>query len=108
MGRRFITRKEIDDLAARGETRLEVDERTTVTDVARERARECGISIVATGAATAPAPAGASAAVSVSTGAGDDQRLRAAVRSAVLAAVGETPVGLDAALDRVLGQRPAP
>jgi hypothetical protein len=90
MGRQFITRAQIDDLAERGETRLEVDPRTTITDLARERARERGISLVVAGRA-APADAG-----------NDDDRLRSSVRSAVLAALGEAPADLDDAIERVL------
>ena len=90
MGRQFITRAQIDDLAERGETRLEVDPRTTITDLARERARERGISLVVAGR-VAPADAG-----------NDDDRLRSSVRSAVLAALGEAPADLDDAIERVL------
>jgi hypothetical protein len=91
MGRQFITRTQIDELAERGETRLEVDPRTTVTDLARERARERGVTLVT-----------ADRAVTDWADTGDDERLRAAVRSAVLAALGEAPADLDDVIDRVL------
>ena len=105
MARQFITSTQIDELAERGETRLEVDDRTTVTDLARERAVERGISVVTVAPATQTvAPAGSVAAVPDATQSVglDADRLRAAVRSAVLASVGEAPPGLDAAIDQAL------
>ena len=105
MARQFITSTQIDELVERGETRLEVDDRTTVTDLARERALQRGISVVTVGRPAQPgAPSGSVAdAPGVTQSVGPDtDRLRAAVRSAVLAAVGEAPPGLDAAIDRVL------
>ena len=46
MGRRFITSRDIDDLLARGERELLVDEHTTLTDLAREEARDRGVRVV--------------------------------------------------------------
>ena len=55
MGRRFITARDIDDLFDRGETELRVDATTVLTDVARERVRERGLTVTAVGTAAAPA-----------------------------------------------------
>jgi hypothetical protein len=104
MGRRFVTRSQIDVIADRGETVLEVDDRTTVTDLAREHAMQRGVAVVRVPAGGGHAPAPAPAAVD-SGGAADTADTRAQVRSAVLAALGEVPAGLDAALDRVLGPK---
>lgn len=108
MPRQFITRTQIDDLAERGETLLEVDGRTTVTDAARERALERGVRVVtrpdAAGTGATPGPTAGSPAPDRTTEV-EHERLRAAVRSAVLGALGETPPGLDAVLDRVLRER---
>lgn len=116
MGRRFVTAEDIDELAAAGRFHLEVDARTTLTDLARERANDRGVAIVeveqAAGAASARrsvpgARVGDGAGVSrgASVGAGVDdvprRRLRAAVRAAVVAELGTAPDGLDAAIGRV-------
>ncbi len=61
MGRRFITARDIDDLFDRGETELRVDAGTVLTDLARERTRERGITVTSPGAGGPPAarpPAG--------------------------------------------------
>lgn len=100
MSRRFVTKSQIDAIADRGESVLEVDDRTTVTDVAREHAMRRGVTIVRSAGATAStAPAGERRA-----GAADPEATRSAVRSGVLAALGEMPPGLDDAIDRVLGR----
>jgi hypothetical protein len=94
MSRRFITKQDIDTLADAGEHVLEVDDRVTVTDVAREHARERGVRIVARDPATPPgAPAGGEA------------QVRERVRRAVIAELGTEPEQLDAVLDRALGRR---
>lgn len=92
MGRRFVTAEDIDELAAAGQSRLEVDALTTLTDLARERAHDRGVAIVEV--ERAPAAGGA----------GDvpRRRLRAAVRAAVVAELGTAPEGIDAAIGRVL------
>ena len=95
MSRRFVTKREIDDLADRGETVLEVDARTTVTDVAHDHAIRRGVKLVRVDHPTS----------SPSLDQPADDSTRATVRSAVLAARGEVSPGLDEALDRVLGER---
>lgn len=100
MSRRFITAQAIDDLADRGATELPVDDRTTVTDVARERARERGVAIVAR---DVPAPTSAApAAAGVEVPPADRGRVRAEVRAAVIARLGVEPPQLDRLIDRVL------
>ena len=142
MGRRFITSRDIDDLLARGERELLVDEHTTLTDLAREEARDRGVRVVpadgprvtedvvaerppaVTQAAATPrskpaatglprdvagevAPQVASRASGPTPGRGGEEgpsrrQLRAAVRAAVIAELGTTPPGVDAAIGRVL------
>jgi hypothetical protein len=100
MPRRFITAHDIDELADRGATELPVDDATTVTDVARERARERGLTIVHTDPArgTPAPPGGAVPAVP----AADRGRVRAEVRAAVIARLGLEPPQLERIIDRVL------
>lgn len=92
MARRFITKTEIDQIADRGETVLEVDPRTTVTDLAREQAQQRGVSIRRVEGADDPASPPVS----------DSSPARAKVRSAVIARLGEVPADLDAVIDRVM------
>jgi hypothetical protein len=112
MGRRFITAHDVDDLAASGDRELRLDAGTRLTDLARERARDHGIAIVAAGAtsggagpraapptpAPAPAPAPAPSAHDDGT---PRRQLRAAVRAGVVEEFGGVPEGIDAAIGRV-------
>jgi hypothetical protein len=100
MSRRFITARDVDDLADAGATELPVDEQTTVTDVARERARERGVAIVH-GATPAPAPASAAGPVP-SVPPAERGRVRAEVRAAVIARLGTEPPQLERIIDQVL------
>ena len=82
MGRRFITARDIDDLFDRGERELRVDATTVLTDVARERARERGVTVTSTAAGPAPAArppsgSGASDATASRPGGGDPAAVRA-------------------------------
>lgn len=92
MPRRFITKSEIDDLAEAGIDVLEVGPRDTVTELAREHAQQRGVRIVRVAEGAPPAA--------------DDTlthaKVRSAVRSGVIAALGHVPEGLDAALDKVV------
>jgi hypothetical protein len=94
MSRRFITKQDIDTLADAGEQVLEVDDQVTVTDVAREHARERDVRIVARDRATTPAalPSG-------------DASVRERVRRAVIAQLGVEPEQLEAVIDRALERR---
>lgn len=93
MPRRFVTRADIDAIADGGQSELLVDDLTTVTDIAREHARERGVRLVRQLAPPPPAP-------SPRPDGPDD--LEAAVRAAVVGRLGHTPEGLDAILRRVL------
>ncbi|MCL3859788.1 hypothetical protein [Actinotalea sp. K2] len=104
MARTFITRAEIDRLADAGELLLEVDSRTTVTDLARERARERGLRIVARDTAGATPGTTGSCATEPNVAALPAEQ-RAEVRAAVVGALGREPDGLDAAIERVLRRR---
>jgi hypothetical protein len=90
--RRFITKSDVDALADSGVDVLEVDDVVTVTDIAREHARERGVRIVRVPGGPAvngdgePTPA----------------LVRAAVRRAVIAQLGTEPNNLDAVIDRIM------
>ena len=107
MPRRFITKQDIDEYADAGTTVVELDDRVTVTDLAREHARDRGVRLVAgQGAAdgsraAAPASPGPEPAAEAPR---DRSGLHGEVRSAVIAAVGTVPDGLDAAIARVLAR----
>ena len=87
MPRRFLTKRDIEDLAAAGTTRIELDAQTVVTDVARDRARELGVQLVPA-AGTMPPP--------------ETGEHQARVRAAVIARLGITPADLDAVITRLL------
>ncbi len=90
MPRRFITRADIDAIADAGQSELLVDDLTTVTDIAREHARERQVRLVRQLDPPPPVPAGA------------DDDLQAEVRAAVIGRLGHTPADLDAVVHRVL------
>src|SRR5664279_2078378 len=90
MTRRFVTREDIEDAAAKGQTVLEVDEASVLTDLARERAQDLHIRITRLGRTSAPAD--------------DGPELHARVRGRVLAAVGHEPADLDAVIDAVIAR----
>ncbi len=104
--RRFITKIDIDALLDAGETLLECGPETTITDLAVEYARSKGMTVrrVDAGAAatTQAGPGAASAAGVASEGSVVDPAERAAVRAAVVAALGSTPPNLDAVIDRAM------
>jgi hypothetical protein len=103
--RQFITKTEIDRLLDQGGTVLEVDDQTTVTDLAREYAQQRGVTLRRTGGgggAAAGSPSGGpSVAPSVAEG---EDRVRASVRSAVIAQLGEVPPDLDGTIDRIIAR----
>ncbi|SIQ58546.1 hypothetical protein SAMN05920897_11144 [Alkalispirochaeta americana] len=106
MGKRFITARDIDELTERGETELCLDANTVVTDVARERARERGVSLRRGEgvAAQQDAPVSPAAAGSLEA-APADAALAAAVRRAVVAHLGHEPAGLQGVIARILQKR---
>ncbi len=91
MARRFLTVRDMEEMAARGITRVEVDDSMTVTDAGRDRARALGIALAPVARTGAPAPAPAL-----------NDSLHTRVRSAVIAQLGGTPENLDAIITRVL------
>lgn len=91
MARRFITKVDIDQLLAAGQRTLEVGSDTTLTDHAAEYARTRGVAITKS---ESPAPATE-----------PRHEDHSAVRSAVIAALGTVPPGLDSAIERALGER---
>jgi hypothetical protein len=100
MPRRFITTREIDQLADEGAAELRLDADTTVTDLARERARERGIALTRS---DAPVAAGGTAPAAVpAVPPADRGRVRAEVRAAVIAQLGTEPAQLDRIIDQVL------
>jgi hypothetical protein len=95
MPRRFITVEDVDRLVEGGTSQLDVGPDTTITDLARERARERGLALTRTGSDSG-APAVATA---------DRGRVRAEVRAAVIAQLGSEPPQLERIIDRVLDAR---
>lgn len=93
MGRRFITRADIDAALRAGDDAVRVGARDTVTDVAREYAQQHGVRIERSAEDSSQGPA-----VAPRT----DEQLRRKVRRAVVAELGESPPGLDEAIERVL------
>jgi hypothetical protein len=100
MARRFITAEDVDRLVDAGTTELRFGDDTTVTDVARERARDRGLTLIRDGDPP-PAVAASSGLAPAVTGA-DRGRIRAAVRAAVVAELGSEPPQLERVIDRVL------
>lgn len=92
MPRRFITVEDVERLVDEGVAELQIDADTTLTDLARERARERGLALVRT--------EGPRAAPDVATA--DRGRVRAEVRAAVIAQLGSEPPQLERIIDRVL------
>jgi hypothetical protein len=104
MPRRFITAEDVDDLVDAGTTELRFGDDTTVTDIARERARERGFTFIRDGdAPPAPAP-GTDRAGPPAVAASDRGRVRAEVKAAVIAELGSEPPQLERLIDRVLDQ----
>lgn len=99
MPRRFITADDVDRLVDAGTTELRFGDDTTVTDIARERARERGLTFIRDDdAPAATAVAGPADAVA----AADRGRIRAEVKAAVIAELGSEPPQLERIIDRVL------
>jgi hypothetical protein len=90
MARRFLTVRDLEEMAARGVTRVEIDDNTTVTDAGRDRARALGIALAPVAKAAPPTPPAFA------------DPLHARVRAAVIAQLGGTPENLDAIISRVL------
>lgn len=92
MSRRILTKDSIDELLASGSTEVRLNKGDIVTELAREYAQERGVRLVPANEGSAP-----DGAAPVSPGA-----TGAAVRKAVVAALGYEPDGLDAAISKAL------
>ena len=97
MPRRFVTVEDVDRLVDEGVTELRFDAGTTITDLARERARERGLAVIRTEQAGGVTPLAGQPAVTSERG-----RVRAEVRAAVIAQLGSEPLQLERIIDRVL------
>lgn len=98
MSRRILTQSSIDELIDAGNTEIALAPGDIVTALAREYAESRGVRLYEAGgpaepAAPAPSPSAAPAGQQVDA---------AAVRKAVINALGHTPDGLDAIIARVL------
>jgi hypothetical protein len=100
--RRFLTVRDIEDLAAQGTTELPVDRQTTVTDAARERALERGVRLVPSTNGQPPQSAPPQSAPSQSAPQEDAPALHRRVRQAVLARLDSAPPDLDEVITRVM------
>ena len=90
MSRRFFTQSTIAELISGGAGEVQLQPGDVVTDAAKDFALQRGFRIV---------PAGGTAAATAAAPSGD---LAAQVRQGVVAALGYTPDGLDAAIAGVL------
>ena len=99
MPKTFYTERDIQDLAARGVTALDVNDEVVLTDLAREKALNLGLKLVRS------AGAGATATRPGSTPASKDEVV-AKVKAAVIARLGNgvDPALLDAVITRVVAQ----
>ncbi len=95
MAKTFYTERDIQDLAARGVTALDVDDNVVITDMGRDAALKLGIKLARRSAASAaakPAPS--------------KDEVVAKVKAAVIARLGNTadPALLEAVISRVIAQ----
>ncbi len=122
--RRFVTRRDVENAHAAGQG-LTLGPDDVITHEAAQRATDLGVPVsrperskpptttmsglrplVAEPVGTAPpAPVPAPGAAEFARTAATEDRLRAAVRAAVVAELGTEPPGLDAAIDAVLARR---
>jgi hypothetical protein len=97
--RRFVTRVDVEDAHRAGQD-ITLDRNDVITHEASQRAADLGVTVhradrvTRTPAATAAPPS-----------AGSEDRLRAAIRAAVIAELGSEPADLDAVITRVLERR---
>lgn len=96
MSKTFFTERDIQDLAARGVTALDVDDNIVITDLGRDAALKLGIKLARRSAAPAAAAKPASA----------KDEVVAKVKAAVIARLGNTadPALLEAVIGRVIAQ----
>lgn len=100
MPRRILTKDSINELIAQGATEVRLEKGDIVTALAKEHALEHGLRLVpANGDAPAAAQPGAAPAPEPEK---EPIPTAAAVRKAVVGALGYEPHGLDAAISKVL------
>jgi hypothetical protein len=104
MPRRFITAEDVDRLVDAGTTELRFGDDTTVTDIARERARERGLTLLRDGDAPPADVSASDRAAPPGVAPSDRGRVRAEVKAAVIAELGSEPPQLERLIDRVLDQ----
>jgi hypothetical protein len=99
MPKTFYTERDIQDLAARGVTALDVNDEVVLTDLAREKALNLGLKLVRGAGATASPARPGSAPTS-------KDEVVAKVKAAVIARLGNgvDPALLDAVITRVVAQ----
>ncbi|MBI3242906.1 MAG: hypothetical protein HYZ49_11495 [Chloroflexi bacterium] len=99
MPKTFYTEHDIEDLAARGVTALDVNDDVVLTDLAREKALNLGLKLVRSAVAGATASRPGSASTS-------KDEVAAKVKAAVIARLGNgvDPTLLDAVITRVVAQ----
>ena len=97
MPKTFYTEHDIQDLAARGVTALDVNDEVVLTDLAREKALNLGIKLVRSAGAPATRPGSAST---------SKDEVVAKDKAAVIARLGNgiDPVLLEAVITRVVAQ----
>lgn len=95
--RRFVTRRDVEDAHRSGQD-ISLAATDVITHEAAQRAADLGVAVQRPDRVRTRPTAGTTPAV-------PDDRLRAAVRAAVVAELGTEPPGLDAAIDRVLSRR---
>ncbi len=97
MAMKFLTERDIEQMASQGVTEIPLDAGVRVTDLAREAAQRLGVRFVAPGdAAASSAPASSASAPAAYS------ELHQQVRTAIISQLGMTPDGLDAIIARVL------
>jgi hypothetical protein len=100
----FYTQRDIEDMVAQGATTLTLTAEVVLTDLARDRANELGLTLVAA-ADVKQVPAPASAAAVIPAVPGPDE-LAARIKATVIARMGTTvPESLlDAIIPRILAE----
>jgi hypothetical protein len=98
--RRFVTRVDVEDAHRAGQG-VTLSGHDVITHEAAQRAADLGVPVTRPDRGTTPAPPTTPSATAPSR----DERLRDAVRAAVVAELGHAPDGLDDVIDRVLARR---
>jgi hypothetical protein len=104
--RRFVTRVDVEDAHRAGHA-VTLGPTDVITHEAAQRAADLGVQVERPPRSAPPTASGPALPPLVADPVAPDDRLRAAVRAAVLAELGAEPPGLDAAIDSVLARRQA-